>query len=289
MLDNFAFNIEPQQIEKAKNQAQRALEADKRKEVFLNTLAVQVVDTYLGWTDVETDLQLSASMHPIVQSMYSAMDLYLPEYSCRLNCYPVLSDELTLEIYFPSRNDCIGTLVIQFEKNLNKAYIVGFLPPSFWFEERVIKKVNLNSLLPLDHLFKYFWLLEEGINLLESQISQIENSTIRNSIQTALQTKSISEVVLHLERIYSEEQTNIKVFRNRDVLISEAWFGELMRDQSEGTFNELQKSLNILFEKLASVWNTALDNGFQPVEKLSDWFNGFFRGYWMDLEQSYRG
>ena len=69
----------------------------KAKQVYLNTLAVEAVQTYLSWLDIATSLQTSDSCDPIMQTLTDVADLGLPERG-RLECRSVLPGAKTCYI-----------------------------------------------------------------------------------------------------------------------------------------------------------------------------------------------
>ncbi|NJL51498.1 MAG: DUF1822 family protein, partial [Hydrococcus sp. SU_1_0] len=48
---------------------QQQVNTQKGKQVYLNTLAVQVVSDYLNWFAIKTDLEASDSWNPVIQSL----------------------------------------------------------------------------------------------------------------------------------------------------------------------------------------------------------------------------
>ncbi|GAB4550083.1 MAG: hypothetical protein Tsb0014_44680 [Pleurocapsa sp.] len=98
---------------------------NKRKKVYLNTLATSVVNYYLnslGWT---TDLEGSDSWNPILQTMMDVADLRLPNYG-KIECRVVLPHEdrvvIPAEVWFHR----IAYVVVRLDESLTEAQILGF-------------------------------------------------------------------------------------------------------------------------------------------------------------------
>lgn len=121
----------------------------KGKQVYLNTLAVCAVQTYLSWFDVPTDLAQSDCWQPELRAIFNIADLVLPQVG-KLECRPVLPRENKLVIPSEATENRIGYLVVQFKENLGRAELVGFLPACC---EENPDTIGLCELQPLDVLF----------------------------------------------------------------------------------------------------------------------------------------
>ena len=64
----------------------------KGKRVYLNTLAVYAIHTYLKWLGIETDLNLSQSWEPTLTDAFDATDLFITPIE-KLECRPVLPEQ----------------------------------------------------------------------------------------------------------------------------------------------------------------------------------------------------
>lgn len=98
---------------------------EKGKQVYLNTLAVYAVHSYLKWMEIETNLSQSDSWHPGLQSLSDVADLVLPGIG-RLECRPVLPGEMTLHIPPQATEDRIGYVAVQFSESLDEVELLGF-------------------------------------------------------------------------------------------------------------------------------------------------------------------
>jgi len=99
----------------------------KAKQVYLNTLAVQAVSTYLNWFDIETEVEASDSWNPAIQSLADTADLVVKAQG-KLECRPVLPGEQLLHVPPEVWSDRIGYVAVQFDTDLTEAVLLGFVP-----------------------------------------------------------------------------------------------------------------------------------------------------------------
>jgi hypothetical protein len=121
---------------------QHHTEPQKGKQVYLNTLSVQVVQFYLSCLGIETCLEKSESWHPISQVLADTADLWINPLG-RLECRPVLPESSIVELPSEVWSDRIGYMFVQFDSDLREATILGFLPQ---LEGESITQEQLQSL-----------------------------------------------------------------------------------------------------------------------------------------------
>lgn len=150
VTDDSIFTIPlTQQVHQTAQQfSQRQTHPQKIKQVYLNTLAVQAVNTYLKWMGVPTQLEASDSWNPALQSLSDVADLALANQG-KLECRPVLPDDRTCHIPAEVWSDRIGYVAVQFDAELTEATLLGFVP-SIQSET-----LPLEALRSLDELFDY--------------------------------------------------------------------------------------------------------------------------------------
>jgi hypothetical protein len=102
------------------------VQKSKAKQVYLNTLAVSVVNSYLNLIGWSTNLEASDSWNPILQTMMDVADLLIPNYG-KLECRVVLADQETVTIPPEVWSERIGYVVVKFNKFLDQAAILGFI------------------------------------------------------------------------------------------------------------------------------------------------------------------
>ncbi len=99
---------------------------EKGKQVYLNTLAVVAVQTYLKWINIQTTIHQSDCWDGGSRAIFNVADLVLPNIG-KLECRPVLPGEK--EFYLPPEvtENRIGYMAVQFESDLNQVQILGFV------------------------------------------------------------------------------------------------------------------------------------------------------------------
>lgn len=107
--------------------SQQHSDPQKAKQVYLNTLAIDAVHSYLGWLGIATDLQASDSWHPAIQTLADVADLEISGQG-KLECRPVLPGAAVCQIPPEAWSDRIGYVVVQLDANLQTATLLGFVP-----------------------------------------------------------------------------------------------------------------------------------------------------------------
>ncbi|MDB9434003.1 DUF1822 family protein [Microcystis aeruginosa] len=101
-------------------------DADKSKQVFLNTLAVLAVNFYCQCLKVETNLKESTIGHYNRRILMDSADLKIDVLG-KLECRPVLPNENIC--YVPSEvwSDRVGYVVVEIDEEAKKAILFGFV------------------------------------------------------------------------------------------------------------------------------------------------------------------
>ena len=120
-------------------------DAQKAKQVYLNTLAVQAVQSYLSWFGVETDLAASDSWNPSLQALADTADLVVKGKG-KLECRPVLPGEQVCRIPPEVWSERLGYVAVQFNPELSEVTLLGFVPSV------AAPEVSLSQLRSLDDL-----------------------------------------------------------------------------------------------------------------------------------------
>jgi Protein of unknown function (DUF1822) len=153
-------DIEQSTHQTANRFAVRQANAMKGKQVYLNTLAVLSVHTYLSWIGIESALDQSDSWQPGMTALMNIADLYLPGIG-KLECLPVLPGNGVLNIPETVRlDDRIGYIAVKFEQDLNQATLLGFIAAEVGPADP--DEVALDRLKPLEDLVKHIQWLKFG-------------------------------------------------------------------------------------------------------------------------------
>jgi hypothetical protein len=121
----------------------------KGKQVYLNTLAIYAVYSYLKWLSVETALTQSDSWQPGLRAIFDVADLVLPNVG-KLECRPVLPGETAFVLPPEVTQDRIGYVAVQFNQQLDSVQLLGFAPAIVTPEPP--EKLHLAELQSLDVL-----------------------------------------------------------------------------------------------------------------------------------------
>jgi hypothetical protein len=127
----------------------------KAKQVYLNTLAVLAVQSYLSWFGIETDLAASDSWNGAMQALADTADLVI-RHRGKLECRPVLPGAESCDVPPEVRSDRLGYVAVQFNQELNEATLLGFVPAVTGSE------IALQQLRSLDELLDYLHLTEQA-------------------------------------------------------------------------------------------------------------------------------
>jgi hypothetical protein len=123
----------------------------KGKQVYLNTLAVCALHRYLTWLSIDSSLARSDCWQPNLRSIFNLADLILPNLGC-LECRIVIEENNQVEIARSLKDDCLGYVVVSFDRDLREVNLLGFLKTSQVREEVV--KIELDRLHSLDVLLE---------------------------------------------------------------------------------------------------------------------------------------
>ncbi|NEO63571.1 MAG: DUF1822 family protein [Moorea sp. SIO4G2] len=121
-------------------------EADKAKDVYLNTLAVYAVNFYLQCLEVETDLPASDSSNPALRSLMNVSDLIVKDWG-KLECRPVLPGDQVCDIPPESRQDRVGYVVVEINQPSNQAKLLGFAKTALGGSLEISKIQSLEQLI----------------------------------------------------------------------------------------------------------------------------------------------
>ncbi len=126
----------------------------KGKRVYLNTLAVYAVQTYLNWLELNTSLAEGDCWQPGLRAVLDVADLVLPGMG-RLECRPVLPGETAMTLPLEAAQNRLGYVAVQFHEQLDAVDLLGFVRGVPFAEDDAPLEpmtVPLSELLPLDSL-----------------------------------------------------------------------------------------------------------------------------------------
>ncbi|MCL6436881.1 MAG: DUF1822 family protein [Leptolyngbyaceae cyanobacterium HOT.MB2.61] len=137
-----AIPISPANRQLARQFAEEQPTQAKAMQVYLNTLAVQVVNVYLQMMDIPTNLEASDSWHYGDRLCTDVADLSIPGIGS-LECRPIQAGESQCLIPPEVRENRIGYVVVQIDDDHRSGKILGFVPK---VEARILPINQLQSL-----------------------------------------------------------------------------------------------------------------------------------------------
>jgi hypothetical protein len=120
---------------------------EKQQQVYLNTLAVWVVQDYLALMDIPCDLQASDSWNPVVRLCADVADLVIAGIGT-LECRPVIPNARICFLPPEVWCDRIGYVIVAITEDHRQAHILGFTPSA-------AGSIPLHQLQPLESLLAH--------------------------------------------------------------------------------------------------------------------------------------
>ncbi|MBD0386508.1 MAG: DUF1822 family protein [Nostoc sp. C3-bin3] len=182
-LTTFTGPIPPDGRHRAEKLRRQQATQKKAEQVYLNTLSVSFVNSYLQYMGFETDLDKS-DWNPLQQTLMDIADLSLKNLGA-LECRPVLEDAQFVYVPPEVHSNRIGYVAVQIKESFREATLLGF-----------VKQVQtdfllINQLQPLDNLLEY---LEE--------LTQMKQAELASQLLTS--NKSLVKLKQWLENIFED-------------------------------------------------------------------------------------
>lgn len=225
----------------------------KGKRVYLNTLAVYAVHTYLRSVGIETDLESSHSWNTISRAILDHADLMLPGIG-RIECCPVLPGETQFAPPALSRNT-VAYVAVQFENELTAVKLLGYQPT---LESERVSPVKIDSLYPLENLTDFLFRIYDALEFIENNPN---DPNVQQLKALAEDGHSINEIVIRLEQkrkrprtiktdinnIFGVGKEKVPVLKTRNALNLSPDRGE---DEEKAALTELGMNLLKKFNEL---------------------------------------
>ncbi len=219
------------------------------KRVYLNTLAVYAVDSYLRWQAYQADFSQSNSSDPILCSRWDVADLMIPGIG-KLECRPIGEGETVLTLPSEVTEDRIGYFLVQLGEHLDSATLLGFVPA--FAPSNLPKQIAIANLQSLDAFLEYLDRLELANNFFQG------DDPVAVRVREVLENNPFSEIIAQLERIWRSETDPEKPYAIKDILAGST--AGLKTDRESITIDdeleiELLELAESLIEKLAEIWD----------------------------------
>jgi len=145
----------------------------KSKKVYLNTLAIYAVHSFLKWLRIDSDLTQGESWNPGLRTLFDVADLVLPGLG-KLECRRILPGEMDCVLPIEVTDDRIGYVGVKFDENLEEVHIVGFIPEVDSSEPP--ERLRLLDFQPIEVLIDKVYFLESRASSV--QVSLLERKQI---------------------------------------------------------------------------------------------------------------
>jgi len=162
LIKSLTIPLEPQAHNYARQFASEQANPAKGKQVYLNTLAVCGVQTYLKYIGVRSNLADSSCWSKSDRALFNLADLILPNIG-RLECRYLLLGEEEVKIPLEAREDRIGYLVVQLEAELKQVELVGFISPKQ--VDFATEAISISQLQPVENLFQTIEQVQNKLDL----------------------------------------------------------------------------------------------------------------------------
>ena len=135
---------------------------EKGEQVYLNTLSVYAVHTYLQNFSIKSALHQSDCWDPDLRVMFNVADLILPNLG-KLECRSVLPREETVFIPREVRENRLGYIFLLFTEALERVELLGFIPGKDINPQT--ESVAISQLQSIDSFFDTIDRLKVKVNL----------------------------------------------------------------------------------------------------------------------------
>lgn len=157
----FTIPISGEMINIADKLSQEKRNEQKTREVYLNTLALLVVEFFCQCMEIETEFSKSYGLDNVVLSLMNTASIFIKDKGL-LECRPVLPKEEFCEIPPEILSERIGYMVVEIDEIDRQARILGFV------ESVRNEKLPLTKLSSLQDFLVYLQKLQK----VESQINE---------------------------------------------------------------------------------------------------------------------
>ena len=175
--------------ELAEEFAAQQYSSEKSKKVYLNTLAVYAVHSYLTWLNIKTTLT-GDSWHGALRAIFDVADLEVVNVG-KLECRPVLPGEETVYLPLEVTTDRIGYVAVQFSEKLDAVELLGFTPNQIISDSS--ENIKLNDLQSLDVLIETIQIvdLRQWLEGIFKQDWQSPELLLSNNLRSAISPESL--------------------------------------------------------------------------------------------------
>lgn len=230
----------------------------KGKRVYLNTLAVAALHTYLTWLNIESDLDSSYSLHPLQRCAFDRADLYIPDLG-RLDCVIALPGEKIAASPLNSE-DTIAQVLVQFSESLSSVRLIGYCLVIGEPEEEVLTDFD-EGWFEIEQLPETLIRWQMGLDYLQSsndeRAKQIQNLVNENQLNwtsvLALCTSCLQEPYLLRSRLEDYQTANAIIKTGRTAPLTLSRGESIAKDQ---TLDDLETAMKDTLDLLNDFWRS---------------------------------
>ncbi|WP_375513682.1 DUF1822 family protein [uncultured Nostoc sp.] len=195
----FTAPIPPDGRHRAEELYRRQATQKKAEQVYLNTLSVFFVNSYLQYMGFETDLDNSDSWKPVQQTLMDVADLSLKNLGS-LECRPVFEDAEFVYVPPEVQSNRIGYVAVQIRKSFREATLLGFV------RQVQTDLLPINQLQPLDNLLEY---LEELTQVRQAELASQSLTSNKTLVKFKQWLENIFEVGWQeIESLFDNQRAN---------------------------------------------------------------------------------
>lgn len=163
----------------------------KAEQVYLNTLAVYAVRSYLQWLQIDSELT-GDSWQASMRSLFDVADLVIPQMG-KIECRPLRPGEEIMQLSPDRATNCRGYVAVGLDRSLSEAQLWGFVKTTDLAPET--SEVLISEMGSLEDLLDYISWFESVGELLESP------DRTAKEFREFLGTRSSSDFAVQLEQI----------------------------------------------------------------------------------------
>ena len=196
-----SLTINPKINQFAEAFANKQTSPQKRKQVYLNTVAVLAVHSYLKWMDFNSDPANSDSWDYIAQTFHNVADLTIKNVGS-IECRAITPDENQIEIpsiYQDNRLACVVVLIDKDEiHQVEEVKLLGaYLPED---QPLLPQVINVSDLKSCEDLIDYL----EDIEFANEKLNYIPvDEELKTKIEQKLK-KTFTEIVADYKAIFRQ-------------------------------------------------------------------------------------
>lgn len=287
----------PEKIRKlADNFATQQLKPEHREKVFLNTLAVYAVHTYLKHGDIETDLNKSSSWHPLDRALFDVSDLYIPHLEVSIECCSVKPNEEMVNFTANSLDkNIMGYVAVQFLDTFEEIRLIGYLSAHKVDDNYSELPLPLTKFEHTSDIFDDLFILDESKIMWQEELKNIQDEKLKSFLESLFTdenegeiTKSILDYVKNpeykwyrqqaknaLERFNLQQELQQELEKRQtaeDALEKFREENQQSRQQVEDALNKLNLEPQSLSRKNSLLQIKKLETDGDFMKKVEQWF-----------------